>query len=56
MFEQILAYTFIALFSGIVLFGHAMLFRDIFFAGSSAETSARPSDTVESDSDMRKAA
>ncbi len=56
MFEQILAYTFITLFGGVVVFGHAMLFRDIFFSRSSTETPARSSDSAASDTDMRKAA
>jgi hypothetical protein len=60
MFEQILAYTFIALFSGVVLFGHVMLVRDIFSAGPSSSSSTgipdRPSDTTASDRTMRKAA
>jgi hypothetical protein len=56
MFELLLAYAFIGLFSGVVLFGHVLLIRDIFFAGSSAETSARPSETTASNDEMRKAA
>ena len=35
MFELLLAYAFITLFTGVALYGHVVLFRDIFFAGSS---------------------
>jgi hypothetical protein len=34
----LLAYAFISLFTGIVLFGHILLFRDIFSGGSSGDT------------------
>ena len=56
MFELLLAYIFIGLFSGVVLLGHVLLIRDIFFAGSSTAMSARRSDTAVSDNDMREAA
>ena len=56
MFELLLAYAFIGLFSGVVLFGHVLLIRDIFFASSSAEMSARPPETTASNDEMRKAA
>jgi hypothetical protein len=56
MFELLLAYTFIGLFSGVVLLGHILLIRDIFFAGSSTEMSARQPDNTASDNDMREAA
>lgn len=60
MFELLLAYTFIGLFTGVVVLGHVLLIRDIFFAafssGSSTGTSARPADTIATDNDMREAA
>jgi hypothetical protein len=60
MFELLLAYTFIGLFGGVVLFGHVLLIRDIFTAafssGSSTGMPARASETAVSENDMRKAA
>jgi hypothetical protein len=60
MFELILAYIFIGLFGGVVLFGHVLLIRDIFSAvfssSSSTEASDRPADTSVSGNVMRKAA
>jgi hypothetical protein len=58
MFELFLAYTFIALFGGVVLFGHVLLIRDIFFARSSTEMSTRQPDKAapDNDTDMREAA
>jgi hypothetical protein len=56
MFELLLAYTFIGLFSGVVLFGHVLLIRDIFFAGSPTEISPGQPDKAASDADMREAA
>jgi hypothetical protein len=60
MFELILAYAFIGLFTGVVVFGHVLLIRDIFSAafssGSSTETSNRPAEITATDNDMREAA
>ena len=38
---SLLTYSFITLFTGLALFGHALLFRDIFFGGPSKRQSAR---------------
>ena len=60
MFELLLAYTFIGLFTGVVVLGHVLLIRDIFFAafssGTSTGASNRPADIIATDNDMREAA
>ena len=49
----LLAYSFIALFSGVALYGHVVLFRDIFSGGSSGKTEIKQISDYRS---LRKAA
>jgi hypothetical protein len=49
----LLAYAFITLFTGLALYGHVVLFRDIFSDGPSGKTALRQ---IPDYRDMRKAA
>jgi hypothetical protein len=49
----LLAYSFITLFSGVALYGHVVLLRDIFFGGSSGKTEPKQ---IPDYRNMRKAA
>ena len=49
----LLAYAFITLFTGVALYGHVVLFRDIFSGGSSGKAEPKQ---IPDYRDMRKAA